>query len=192
MALYPRDLFPDRQILFLYCRLIYTLSILCVTLTIKVKVGIPESFKVGWYRQKITGSSHLNQNVNSTKPSLGKCSLRTYIFKRWRSLAVPSAAPTIISAFNTSSTSIAVHWNPIPENLTNGILLGYRISYRPFSQVSLPGNITVNASSTSVELKGLQKFCFYLIIIFGYTKTGEGLQKARLGRTGEDGNYHNN
>ena len=32
-----------------YCRLIYMLSILCIRLTIKVKVGIPESFKVGWY-----------------------------------------------------------------------------------------------------------------------------------------------
>ena len=31
------------------------LSILCVKLTIKVKVGMPESFKVGWS----TGSSHL-------------------------------------------------------------------------------------------------------------------------------------
>ena len=39
----------------LYCRL-----------TIKVKVGIPESFKVGWYRQKITGSSHLNGTLEST------------------------------------------------------------------------------------------------------------------------------
>ena len=46
----------------LYCRLIYMLSILSVTLTIKVKVGIPESFKVGWYRQKITGSSHLKHS----------------------------------------------------------------------------------------------------------------------------------
>ena len=35
------------------------LSILCVRLTIKVKVGIPESFKVGWYPPKETGSSHL-------------------------------------------------------------------------------------------------------------------------------------
>ena len=35
------------------------LSILCVRLTIKVKVGIPESFKVGWYLPKKTGSSHL-------------------------------------------------------------------------------------------------------------------------------------
>ena len=43
----------------LYCRLIYMLSNLCVKLTIKAKVGIPESFKEGWYRQKITGSSHL-------------------------------------------------------------------------------------------------------------------------------------
>ena len=36
------------------------LYILCVKLTIKVKVGIPESFKVGWYPPKKTGSSHLN------------------------------------------------------------------------------------------------------------------------------------
>ena len=34
------------------------LSILCVRLT-KVKVGIPESFKEGWYPPKKTGSSHL-------------------------------------------------------------------------------------------------------------------------------------
>ena len=40
------------------------LSILCVRLTIKVKVGIPESFKVVWYPpQKKTGSSHLNTIV---------------------------------------------------------------------------------------------------------------------------------
>ena len=31
------------------------LSILCVRLTIKVKVGIPESFKVGWYPPKKLG-----------------------------------------------------------------------------------------------------------------------------------------
>ena len=35
------------------------LSILCVRLTINVKVGLPESFKVGWYPPKKTGSSHL-------------------------------------------------------------------------------------------------------------------------------------
>ena len=48
---------PIAKMFLLYCRLIYMLSTLCVRLTIKVKVGIRESFKVGWYRQKITGST---------------------------------------------------------------------------------------------------------------------------------------
>ena len=52
---------PIAKNFMLYCRLIYMLSILCVRLTIKVKVGIPESFKVGWYHPKKTGSSHLNK-----------------------------------------------------------------------------------------------------------------------------------
>ena len=51
---------PIAKNFMLYCRLIYMLSILCVRLTIKVKVGIPESFKVGWYPPKKTGSSLLN------------------------------------------------------------------------------------------------------------------------------------
>ena len=50
---------PIAKNFMLYCRLIYMLSILCVTLTINVKVGLPESFKVGWYPPKKTGSSHL-------------------------------------------------------------------------------------------------------------------------------------
>ena len=50
---------PIAKNFMLYCRLIYMLSMLYVRLTIKVKVGIPESFKVGCYPHKITGSSHL-------------------------------------------------------------------------------------------------------------------------------------
>ena len=51
---------PIAKHFMLYYRLIYMLSMLYVRLTIKVTVGIPESFKVGWYPHKITGSSHLN------------------------------------------------------------------------------------------------------------------------------------
>ena len=40
------------------------LSMLYVRLTIKVKMGIPESFKVRWYHHKITGSSHLKGEEN--------------------------------------------------------------------------------------------------------------------------------
>ncbi len=52
---------PIAKNFMLYCRLIYMLFILCVRLAIKVKVGIPESFKVGWYPPQKTGSSHLKQ-----------------------------------------------------------------------------------------------------------------------------------
>ena len=54
---------PIAKKFMLYCRLIYMLSILCVRLTIKVKVGIPESFKVRWYSPQKTGSSHLKPVV---------------------------------------------------------------------------------------------------------------------------------
>ena len=60
---------PIAKNFMLYCRLIYMLSILCVRLTIKVKVGIPESFKVGWYPPKKTGSSHLNRNKKGVNRS---------------------------------------------------------------------------------------------------------------------------
>ena len=46
---------PIAKNFMLYCTLIYMLSILCVRLTIKVKVVIPESFKVGWYPPKELG-----------------------------------------------------------------------------------------------------------------------------------------
>ena len=49
----------------LYCRLIYMLSILCVRLTIKVKAGIPESFKVGWYPPKKLGRVTLKKSSSS-------------------------------------------------------------------------------------------------------------------------------
>ena len=61
---------PIAKNFMLYCRMIYMLSILCVRLTIKVKVGIPESFKVGWYPPKKTGSSHLKLNLFARSQSL--------------------------------------------------------------------------------------------------------------------------
>ena len=65
---------PIAKNFMLYCKLIYMLSIVCVRLTIKVKVGIPESFKVGWYPSKKTGSSHLKQ---TSKPQTNyRCCLQ--------------------------------------------------------------------------------------------------------------------
>ena len=71
----PKEAWPYNHVTFtpitknfmLYCRLVYMLSMLYVRLTIKVKVGIPESVKVGWYPHKIAGSSDLNKRKNYLK-----------------------------------------------------------------------------------------------------------------------------
>ena len=49
---------PIAKNFMLYCRLMYMLSMLYVR--IRVKVEILESFKVGWYPNKKTGSNHFN------------------------------------------------------------------------------------------------------------------------------------
>ena len=64
---------PIAKNFMLYCRLIYMLSILCVRLTIKVKVGIKESFKVGWYPLQKNGSSHLKVALLNAKERLSNC-----------------------------------------------------------------------------------------------------------------------
>ena len=58
------------------------LSILCVRLTIKVKVGIPESLKVGWYPTQKTGSSHLKYPVlfSNSAGYLGPLLIYAYFF----------------------------------------------------------------------------------------------------------------
>ena len=58
---------PIAKNFMLYFRLIYMLSILCVRLTIKVKVGIPESFKVGWYPPKKLGRVTLSRRSGEGK-----------------------------------------------------------------------------------------------------------------------------
>ena len=78
---------PIAKNFMLYCRLIYMLSILCVRLTIEVKVGMPESFKVGWYPppppQKKTGLSHL-KTFTFDENSLRMARIFPVVYGYWR------------------------------------------------------------------------------------------------------------
>ena len=66
------------------------LSVLCVRLTIKVKMGIPESFKVGWYppppkKKEKTGLSHLKtvrHNKGVFKPIVLQIGSLNYLWLR--------------------------------------------------------------------------------------------------------------
>ena len=63
------------------------LSILCVRLTRKVKVGMPESFKVGWYPPKKLG------RVTSSVLVTCYAYRRNIAYNTHKTLARPSAPP---------------------------------------------------------------------------------------------------
>ena len=81
------------------------LSILCVRLTIKVKVGIPESFKVGWYPpkklgrvtlksllllycywDKLTENRHKEPGPRLRRMLMSQSGIRKSMFRMWKKL----------------------------------------------------------------------------------------------------------
>ena len=91
---------------------------------------------------------------------------------------VPSRPPqnVTVAKDNSTSTSLFVHWRPVPANHQNGIIRGYRILYKKsFSQEKLKTK-NVSAESTATELKNLTKYTEYDITILAYTSKGNGVR----------------
>lgn len=100
---------------------------------------------------------------------------------------VPSLPPTDISAYNTSSTSLKVTWNPVPQGYTHGIVLGYMVLYKREKDLN---NSYINITSlvTSVQLTDLNKFTMYVVKVLAFTMKGNGaMTNGTRARTHEDG-----
>ena len=94
-----------------------------------------------------------------------------------------------MTAFNTSSTSINVTWQPIPPDHVNGILLKYHIKYwrrdKTNDNVSI---VTVSSTNLYGKLKGLGKYKEYSIQVAGSTVAGSGnFSEPVFVRTEQDG-----
>ena len=104
---------------------------------------------------------------------------------------VPDDSPTNVTAYNTSSTSINVTWQPIPPGHVNGMLLAYHVIYQRVDKVN--DNISlviVNSTSLNTELTGLGKYKLYSIQIAGRTVAGLGnFSRPVFVRTEQDGRY---
>ncbi|KAL9958573.1 hypothetical protein ACROYT_G035603 [Oculina patagonica] len=101
---------------------------------------------------------------------------------------VPDHPPTNFTAYNTSSTSINVTWQPIPPDHVNGILLGYHVRYwrhdKAHDNISM---VTVNSTKLHAELEGLGKYKEYSIQVAGSTVVGLGnFSEPVLVRTEQD------
>jgi len=106
----------------------------------------------------------------------------------------PSKPPNISQIYYTSSTSIRVHWEPIPQQYVHGRLLGYQIEYcrAEASCNNKWQTITVGPKHHATTITGLKKYGAYVFQVRAFTRKGSGiLSKASTTRTDEDGSYLN-
>ncbi|XP_001623142.2 uncharacterized protein LOC5501884 isoform X2 [Nematostella vectensis] len=100
----------------------------------------------------------------------------------------PSRPPKMLRLFNTSSTSLHLHWQHIPIEFVHGVLFGYRVLYRPMnaSQDSYRA-LEYGPSVLEAEVTGLLKYSWYGFRVMGFTKVGYGaVSEEEIVRTGED------
>ena len=90
----------------------------------------------------------------------------------------PGEAPLEVTARNASAKSILVQWEYVRKTQRNGIILGYKVTYKK-NQVSQTFDVT-DGEAMEVEIKGLDIFSEYSIKISAYNSVGEGPQSIAV------------
>lgn len=105
---------------------------------------------------------------------------------------VLSTGSKITAVYNTSSTSILVQWDPIPEDSINEVLLSYSARlYLAGDPPNTPSRmLPASPNATSLEILGLKKFTRYGIVVAGRTRKARGVMRGGVVTTGADGNYN--
>ncbi|XP_075422091.1 protein sidekick-1 isoform X2 [Ascaphus truei] len=90
--------------------------------------------------------------------------------------SVPSTPPENVSAEAVSSTKILLSWATIPESNQNGLILGYKVLYKPKDLDTDPSSLLVKGNQTlSVLLESLRKYVTYEIQVLAFTRIGDGV-----------------
>ena len=85
----------------------------------------------------------------------------------------PDAPPQNVTGYNTSSTSINVTWNEVPEDKQHGDIKRYTVMYNKTTNVINKSEVT-QISEKIIELKGLDKYTIYDIKVLAATDVGDG------------------
>lgn len=100
-------------------------------------------------------------------------------------IIVPSAAPGNFNVTSTSSLSLDVSWEAIPEGKQQGELLGYVVYYK-IKGSSVERNETVGQDKSTLTLARLQ-YKIYVVRVAGYTAVGVGKSTPELNKIPNDG-----
>lgn len=99
---------------------------------------------------------------------------------------MPSLAPKNLRAHNTSSTSLLVAWTLLPVNQVNGILLGYKVTYKKHGKI-FAREQNFNTTLNFTILTGLEKFTVYDVNVSAFTLVGNGPEANVTASTDQDG-----
>ncbi|XP_074927998.1 protein sidekick-2 isoform X4 [Chelonoidis abingdonii] len=89
--------------------------------------------------------------------------------------SVPSSGPTNLSALATTSSSMLIRWNEIPEADRNGLILGYKVVYKEKDSDARAQFWPVEGNAShSAQLAGLGKYVLYEIRVLAFTRIGDG------------------
>ena len=89
---------------------------------------------------------------------------------------VPSRGPYYAYATNRQMNSLLLRWIAIPSQVAYGIIVGYRIYYKPYYINQTFTVVQTNASTFNIKLNNLQEATLYAILVAGITSKGEGRQ----------------
>ena len=84
----------------------------------------------------------------------------------------PSASPLNIRGHHSSSTSIVVQWNEVPQEHRNGEIQGYRVLYS--DPHGIEQKKTVHISTRKTSLTDLKNSTVYTIKVLAFTSVGDG------------------
>ena len=73
--------------------------------------------------------------------------------------------------------SLLLNWTVIPSQEARGVVVGYRIYYRPYYSNQAFTVVQTNASTFNIKLDNLQEATLYAIMATGITLKGEGLHR---------------
>ncbi|XP_011502527.1 PREDICTED: roundabout homolog 2-like [Ceratosolen solmsi marchali] len=87
---------------------------------------------------------------------------------------IPSSPPENVHVGMINSTSAFVRWAPPPKSQLNGQLIGYKIQIKSNSSNKILGQMSLNASTTSVIINSLNSGGIYTARVAGLTHIGSG------------------
>lgn len=88
--------------------------------------------------------------------------------------SVPASGPSKIEANATSSTTIVVKWNDVPEFKRNGLIEGYKVVYSYPGLNKASKKILQSNSTFTTTLTELKKYTKYTIQVLAFTRIGDG------------------